>query len=157
MLNNIIIKYLITFFLGICPIIEIRGAIPVGVGLGLTYFQSFVIGFIGNIIPIYFIVKYIQPLFNFLGRFKFFKKIIDWASEKAIKHIEESERLQNFTALGLFLFVAIPLPGTGAWTGALVAAFLDIRLKDAILPIFVGVLTAGLIIMMLTYGVTTIV
>ena len=57
MLNNIIVKYLITFFLGMCPIIEIRGAIPVGVGLGLSYFESFVVGFIGNIIPIYFIVK----------------------------------------------------------------------------------------------------
>ena len=150
MLNNIIIKYLITFFLGMCPIIEIRGAIPVGVGLGLTYFQSFVIGFIGNIIPIYFIVKYIQPLFNFLGRFKFFKKIIDWASEKAIKHIEESERLQNFTALGLFLFVAIPLPGTGAWVGSLIANFLNLPPKKAIPPIVAGVLVAGIIVLAVT-------
>lgn len=156
MLNNIIIKYLITFFLGICPIIEIRGAIPVGVGLGLTYFQSFVIGFIGNIIPIYFIVKYIQPLFNFLGRFKFFKKIIDWASEKAIKHIEESERLQNFTALGLFLFVAIPLPGTGAWVGSLIANFLHLPVKKAWLPLALGVLTAGIIVLIATGSVVTI-
>lgn len=156
MLNNIIIKYLITFFLGMCPIIEIRGAIPVGVGLGLTYFQSFVIGFIGNIIPIYFIVKYIQPLFNFLGRFKFFKKIIDWASEKAIKHIEESERLQNFTALGLFLFVAIPLPGTGAWVGSLIANFLHLPVKKAWLPLALGVLTAGIIVLIATGSVVTI-
>ncbi len=156
MLNNIIIKYLITFFLGMCPIIEIRGAIPVGVGLGLTYFQSFVIGFIGNIIPIYFIVKYIQPLFNFLGRFRFFKKIIDWASEKAIKHIEESERLQNFTALGLFLFVAIPLPGTGAWVGSLIANFLHLPVKKAWLPLALGVLTAGIIVLIATGSVVTI-
>ena len=156
MLNNIIIKYLITFFLGMCPIIEIRGAIPVGVGLGLTYFQSFVIGFIGNIIPIYFIVKYIQPLFNFLGRFRFFNKIIDWASEKAIKHIEESERLQNFTALGLFLFVAIPLPGTGAWVGSLIANFLHLPVKKAWLPLALGVLTAGIIVLIATGSVVTI-
>ena len=68
------LKYLVTFLLGMCPIIEIRGAIPVGVGMGLTYFEAFIVGFLGNIIPIYFIVKYIGPIFDFLGRFKFFKK-----------------------------------------------------------------------------------
>ena len=109
-----------------------------------------------NIIPIYFIVKYIQPLFNFLGRFKFFKKIIDWASEKAIKHIEESERLQNFTALGLFLFVAIPLPGTGAWVGSLIANFLHLPVKKAWLPLALGVLTAGIIVLIATGSVVTI-
>lgn len=153
MLNNIIIKYLITFILGMCPIIEIRGAIPVGVGLGLSYFQAFLIGFIGNIIPIYFIVKYIGPIFDFLGRFKFFKKIIDWASNKAIKHIEESTRLQNFTALGLYLFVAIPLPGTGAWVGSLIANFLHVPLKKACIPLILGVLTAGTIILIATGSV----
>ena len=91
MLDNIIVKYLITFFLGMCPIIEIRGAIPVGVGLGLSYFESFVIGFIGNIIPIYFIVKHIGVIFEILGKINIFKKIIDWASIRAIKKIEESE------------------------------------------------------------------
>ena len=156
MLNNIIIKYLITFFLGMCPIIEIRGAIPVGVGLGLSYFESFVIGFIGNIIPIYFIVKHIGVIFDFLSRFKIFKKIIDWASNRAIKKIEESERLQNFTALGLFLFVAIPLPGTGAWVGSLIANFLHVPLKKAWLPLVLGVLTAGSIILIATGSVVTI-
>ena len=156
MLNNIIVKYLITFFLGMCPIIEIRGAIPVGVGLGLSYFESFIIGFIGNIIPIYFIVKFIQPLFKLLSKIKIFKKIIDWASDKAIKHIEESERLQNFTALGLFLFVAIPLPGTGAWVGSLIANFLHIPVKKAWFPLTLGVLTAGIIVLLATGSVVTI-
>ena len=156
MLNHIVVKYLITFLLGMCPIIEIRGAIPVGVGLGLSYFESFVIGFIGNIIPIYFIVKYIGPIFDFLGRFKLLKKIIDWASNKATKHIEESERLQNFTALGLFLFVAIPLPGTGAWVGSLIANFLHVPLKKAWFPLVLGVLTAGSIILLATGSVVTI-
>ncbi len=156
MLNNIVVKYLITFILGMCPIIEIRGAIPVGVGLGLTYFQAFLVGFIGNIIPIYFIVKYIGPIFDFLGRFKIFKKIIDWASNKATKHIEESERLQNFTAFGLFIFVAIPLPGTGAWVGSLIANFLHVPLKKAWLPLALGVLTAGFIVLAATGSVVTI-
>ena len=76
MLDNIIVKYLITFFLGMCPIIEIRGAIPVGVGLGLSYFEAFVIGFIGNIIPIYFIVKHIGVIFKILGKIKICQKIM---------------------------------------------------------------------------------
>ena len=156
MLDNIIVKYLITFFLGMCPIIEIRGAIPVGVGLGLSYFESFVVGFIGNIIPIYFIVKYIGPILDFLSRFKIFKKIRDWASNKSTKHIEESERLQNFTALGLFLFVAIPLPGTGAWVGSLIANFLHVPLKKAWLPLALGVFAAGCIVLFATGSVVTI-
>lgn len=153
---NIIVKYLITFFLGMCPIIEIRGAIPVGVSLGLSYFEAFVVGFIGNIIPIYFIVKYIGPIFDFFGRFKIFKKIIDWASDRATKKIEESEKLQNFTALGLFLFVAIPVPGTGAWVGSLIANFLHVPLKKSWLPLAGGVLAAGIIVLAATGSVVAI-
>ena len=154
---NIILKYIITFFIGMCPIIEIRGAIPFGVGaLHLSYFEAFIAGFLGNIIPIYFIVKYIQPLFKLLGKIKIFKKIIDWASEKAIRHIEEDERLQTFTALGLYLFVAIPLPGTGAWVGSLIANFLHVPLKKAWLPLILGVLTAGTIILLATGSVAAI-
>lgn len=144
----LIVKYLIVLFLGMTPIIEIRGAIPVGVlGLHLSYFESFVVGFIGNIIPIFFIVKYIRPLFDFFGRWKPFRIIIDWATEKATKKIQESEKLQNFTALGLFLFVAVPLPGTGAWVGSLIANFLGLPVKKAFLPLALGVIAAGIIIL----------
>ena len=146
----IIAKYAITFIVSMLPVIELRGAIPVGVGMGLSYFESFIISFIGNIIPVYFIVKYIRPLFDFFSRWKFFKKIIDWATEKATRKIEESEKLQNFVSLGLFLFVAIPVPGTGAWIGSLIANFLDLPPKKAILPIIAGVLTAGIIVLAIT-------
>lgn len=156
MLDNIIVKYLITLFLGICPIIEIRGAIPVGVGLGLSYLESFIIGSIGNVIPIYFIIKYIRPLFDFFGRFKIFKVIIDWATEKATKHIETNERLQNFVAFGLFLFVAIPLPGTGAWVGSLIANFLNVPVRKAFIPIILGVISAGIIVLVATGSIVTI-
>ena len=153
---NIALKYIITFLLGMCPIIEIRGAIPVGVGMGLSYFESFIVGFIGNIIPIYFIVKYIGPIFDFLSRVKLFKIIIDWASNKATKHIEENKRLQNFTALGLFLFVAIPVPGTGAWVGSLIANFLHVPVKKAMPVLIAGVLTAGFIILAATGSVVAV-
>jgi len=156
MLDNIIVKYLITFFLGMCPVIEIRGAIPVGVSLGLSYFESFIIGFIGNIIPIFFIVKFIGPIFEFFRRWKIFRVIIDWASNKATRKIEESEKLQNFTALGLFLFVAIPIPTTGAWVGSLIANFLHVPLKKAWPPLAAGVLTAGIIVLAATGSIVTI-
>ena len=90
---SIILKYLITFFVGMVPILELRGAIPIGVGLGLSYFEAFICSFIGNIVPIYFIVKYIRPLFDFFGRWKPFKVIIDWATERATRKIEESENV----------------------------------------------------------------
>jgi len=155
MLDNIIVKYLITFFLGMCPIIEIRGAIPVGVGLGLSYLESFILGFLGNIIPIFFIVKYIGPIFDFFRRWKIFRVIIDWASNKATRKIEESKKLQNFTALGLFIFVAVPIPTTGAWVGSLVANFLHVPLKKALPPLVAGVLTAGTIVLIATGSIVT--
>ena len=104
----------------------------------------------GNIIPIYFIVKFIRPLFDFFGRWKPFKKIIDWATNKATRKIEENTRLQTYTALALFLFVAIPIPGTGAWVGSLIANFLNLPPKKAIPPIVAGVLTAGVIVLGVT-------
>ena len=157
MLDNIIIKYLITFFLGMCPIIEIRGAIPFGVSiLGLSYLESFILGFLGNIIPIFFIVKFIGPIFDFFRRWKIFRVIIDWASNKATKKIEESTKLQNYTALGLFIFVAIPVPTTGAWVGSLIANFLHVPLKKAYPPLASGVLTAGILVLAATEGVITL-
>lgn len=146
----VFLKYLITFFIGMVPIIELRGAIPIGVGMGLSYFEAFVCSFLGNIVPIYFIVKFIRPLFDFFGRWKPFKKIIDWATNKATRKIEENPRLQTYTALALFLFVAIPIPGTGAWVGSLIANFLNLPPKKAIPPIVAGVLTAGIIVLAVT-------
>ena len=144
----LVIKYLLTGFIGMLPIIELRGAIPIGVlTFQLSYLESFICSFIGNIIPVYFIVKFIRPLFDFFGRWKIFKVIIDWATEKATKHIQENEKLQNAVSVGLFLFVAIPLPGTGAWVGSLIANFLDLPPKKAIPPIIAGVLTAGIIML----------
>ena len=145
------VKYILTGLVGMLPIIELRGAIPVGVfTFHLSYLESFICSFIGNIIPVYFIVKYIRPLFDFFGRWKIIKVIIDWATEKATKHIQENEKLQNAVSVGLFLFVAIPLPGTGAWVGSLIANFLDLPPKKAITPIIVGVLTAGIIVLSIT-------
>lgn len=147
----LIIKYLLTAFIGMVPIIEIRGAVPIGFGVfHLSYLESFICSFIGNIIPIYFIVKYIRPLFDFFGRWKPFKKIIDWASTKANKKIAENPKIKTAVFTTLFLFVAIPVPGTGAWVGSLIANFLDLKPKDALPPIVAGVFTAGIIMLAIT-------
>ena len=151
MFESIVIKYLITLIISMIPVIELRGAIPIAVfTLHLTYIEAFALGVIGNCIPIYFIVKFIRPLFDFFGKFKFFKKIIDFATNKATRKIQENKTLQTFTFLGLYLFVAIPLPVTGAWTGSLIANFLDLPPKKAFWPLALGVLTAGIIILALT-------
>ena len=143
--------YILTLLISMIPIIELRGAIPVAVfSFHLTYAEAFIISFIGNIIPVFFIVKYIRPIFDLLARIKIFKRFIDWVTEKANKKIAENKRLQTATLLGLYLFVAIPLPGTGAWTGALIANFLDLSPKKAVPPIYAGVFTAGIIILVIT-------
>ena len=151
MFENIIVKYICTIIISMIPVIELRGAIPIAVfSFHLTYFEAFILSVIGNCIPIFFIVKYIKPLFNFFGRFKPFKKIIDYATEKANKKIAENPKLQTATFFALYLFVAIPLPMTGAWTGSLIANFLDLPPKKSFLPLGLGVLTAGIIILTVT-------
>ncbi len=146
-----IVGYLATLIIGMIPIIELRGAIPIAVfNFKLTYMEAFIISFIGNIIPVYFIVKFIRPIFDLLGKIKIFRKVIDWVTEKANTKIAENKKLQTATLLGLYLFVAIPLPGTGAWTGSLIANFLDLPPKKAVPPIIAGVFTAGIIMLALT-------
>lgn len=146
-----LVGYLVTFIVSMIPIIELRGAIPIGVlTFHLSYFEAFIISFIGNILPVYFIVKFIRPIFDLLGKIKFLKRIIDWATEKATKKIAESEKLQKATLLGVFLFVAVPLPGTGAWMGSLIANFLELEPKKAVPVIVAGVFTAGIIMLGLT-------
>ena len=140
------LKYLLTLILGAFPIIELRyAAIISQYTFNLAPLPSFICGFIGNILPVYFIVKYAKPLFNFFGRWKPFKIIIDWASERATKKIANSEKLQNCTAIALFLFVAVPIPTTGAWVGSLIANFLDMPPKKAVPPIILGIIVAGII------------
>lgn len=149
-----ILKYILTGILGATPIIELRYSVVISQYLfNLQVLPAFICGLIGNIIPVYFIVKYIRPLFDFFGRFKIFKVIIDWASEKATRKIAESETLQNYTAIALFLFVAVPLPTTGAWVGSLIANFLDMPVKKAVPPIIAGTITAGIIMVLANGGV----
>ncbi|WP_307983356.1 small multi-drug export protein [uncultured Anaerofustis sp.] len=148
-------SFLYTLLISMVPIIELRGGLPVGIASGLSFPAAYIASVIGNLIPVPFIILFIRRIFVLIRKYMpKLSSMIDKLENKA--HLK-GQKVRKYQKFGLFIFVAIPLPGTGAWTGALVAAFLDIRLKDAILPIVCGVLTAGILIMILTYGVTAVI
>jgi len=132
------------------PIIELRGAIPIGISLGLSPIHAGILSFIGSMIPVPFILFTIRPIFNHMKKTRTFKKLIHKITDRSIHN---SGKIQKYGAWGLLVFVAIPLPGTGVWSGSLAAALLDMRFKWAFPAIFFGNLIAGLIIMTLSHGV----
>ncbi len=135
-------KYLMTFLVSMLPIVELRGAVPIGTALGLNLWWVLIISIIGNIIPAPFIILFARPIIRWLKKTKMFAPLANKLEEKVDKN---KDKITKYEKLGLFLFVAIPLPGTGAWTGALVASFLDMRLKHSLPAIIGGVITAGII------------
>lgn len=135
------------------PIIELRGAIPVGISLGLAPIHATILSFIGSMIPVPFILFTIRPIFNYMKTTKTFKKLIHKLTDRSM---EGSGKIQKYGVWGLLLFVAIPLPGTGVWSGSLAAALLDMRFKWAFPTIFIGNLIAGVLIMLLSHGVVSV-
>lgn len=143
-------KELIIFIISMIPILELRGGLIAATLLNLKIIPSFIICFIGNIIPIPFILWLITPIFNYLKKTKLFSSMVTKLENRAIKRKDQIEKLQY---IGLLLFVGIPLPGTGAWTGCLIAALLNMDKKKAMLYAILGVLMAGLIMLVLSYGI----
>lgn len=136
--------------LSMIPVAELRLAIPLAITqYGLYPIEAFLFSCIGNLIPVPFIVLFIRKIFNLLKKFKIFHNIVVKLEERGNSKIKTVEKYKFW---GLFLFVAIPLPGTGAWTGALIAALMDMRLKRALPSIVLGVLTAGTIVTLATTG-----
>ncbi|MBQ6714070.1 MAG: small multi-drug export protein [Clostridia bacterium] len=135
------------------PVIELRGAIPVGLGLGLPLWLSVTVSIIGNLIPVPFIIIFIKKIFALMRRWKKLDGIVTKLENRAEK---KSETVKKYAFWGLFIFVAIPLPGTGAWTGSLIAAMLDMPLKKAFPSVLLGVLTAALIVSIVSYGAFSI-
>ncbi len=147
-------KYLWVFFVSMVPIIELRGAIPISQGLGLPIGWSYVVSIIGNMLPVPFI-------------YLFARKVLEWGADKPLiggffswclaKGESGGQKLQEKAGRGLFialmLFVGIPLPGTGAWTGTLAASILDMDFKSSVLAVMCGVLLAGVIMMIASFGV----
>ena len=147
-------KYLATFIISMIPVIELRGAIPIGVGLGLTHIEAMAISIIGNMLPVPFIILFIRPIFKWMTRKS--EKLGRFAQKLEARAEGKWDRIHRFQFFALTLFVAIPLPGTGAWTGALIAAVMNMRLRNALPSILLGVLIAGVLVTGLTYGFTSI-
>lgn len=140
---------LIVFFISLLPVLEIRGGMIAARLLEMSFAKAFLICYLGNMLPIPFIILFIRKIFDFLRKSKFFEKIILKLEQKTEKN---KDKILRYKSWGLLIFVAIPLPGTGGWTGALMAALLDIRIKRSLPIIALGVLIAGFIMSGLTYG-----
>ena len=138
------------FVISLMPILELRGGMIAARLLEVPFLKAFSICFISNMLPIPFILLFIEKIFEWLRRFKFFEKIIVRLEAKTDRN---KDKVLRYKSWGLLLFVAIPLPGTGGWTGALMAALLGIDFKRSLPIIALGVFIAGLIMSLITYGI----
>ncbi len=158
MFNNILLKYLLVFFVSMVPLIELRGAVPIGLspllGDALPLVPLYIICIIGNMLPVPFIFFFARKVLIWGADKKFIGKFFTFCLEKGEKG---GQKLQKKAGRGLyfalFLFVGIPLPGTGAWTGTLAASFLNMDFKKSILAIIAGVILAGVIMGLASVGV----
>jgi uncharacterized membrane protein len=144
-------RFLTTFLISMVPVIELRGGLPYGITLGLPYPLALTAAVLGNMLPVPFIIVYIQRIFAWLRRI--WAKFDGMVSSRERRADRKGDKVRRYGLLGLVILVAIPLPGTGAWTGALVAALLKMKLKDAVPAIFLGVLIAAAIMTAITFGV----
>ena len=142
-------KLLLTFATAMVPVIELRGAIPVGIAAGLPPAVACAVAILGNLLPVPFIMLLARRVFNWLRDSRLFGSKIVWLERRA--HLK-GRIVQRYRLPGLVVLVAIPLPGTGAWTGALVASLLDIRLRSAMPAILLGLMIAGGITTAVTLG-----
>ena len=146
--------FTLTVLVSMLPVVELRGGIPFGVAAGLPVWAAFIAAVIGNLIPVPFIIVYIRRVFQWMRRkLPRLNSLVDALEQKA--HLK-GQKVTRYKYLGLMLLVAIPLPGTGAWTGSLAAAFLDMPLRRAVPAVVAGVLIAGIAISILTYGVASL-
>lgn len=142
-------KESVTFIVSMIPLLECRGGLIVASLLQVDVLKAVPICIVGNILPIPFILLFIKKIFSLLKRISFFRPFIEKLEERAT---HKSKAMEKGEFLGLLLFVGIPLPGTGAWTGALIASLFEVDIKKASLAIFLGILLATLIVGSLSYG-----
>ena len=147
-------KYLATLIISMIPVIELRGAIPIGVSLGLSHAEAMGISIIGNMLPVPFIILFIRPIFRWMTKKS--GKLARLAEKLETTAEGKWDKIHRYQFFALTIFVAIPLPGTGAWSGALIAAVMNMRLRNALPSILLGVLIAGILVSGITYGFTSI-
>ena len=145
---------LLTFLVAMVPVVELRGAIPFGVVRGLNLWTAIIASMLGNLIPVPVIILFIRKIFAWM---RAHMPKLDGLVIRMEKKAEKNRAaVEKYAFWGLVILVAIPLPGTGAWTGALVAAMMEIRLKRAFPAIAIGVAIAGVIVSVITYGAQAI-
>ncbi|HCB65005.1 MAG TPA: small multidrug export protein [Ruminococcaceae bacterium] len=137
------------FVISMIPLIELRGAVILGAALNMNWITVLVVSIIGNMVPVPFLLLFGRKILDWLKSVPLFSKPAHWYEEKLVK---KAEKINSYAKWGLFLLVAIPLPGTGAWTGVLAATFLNMKPRQALPMIFLGVLTAGIIMVIGSYG-----
>ena len=138
------LKYLCVLGISMLPVVELRGAVPIGIGaFELPIIPVLIVSIIGNIIPAPFIILFIRKVFEWMKNKS--QRLARLAEKMEERGKEKGSMIVKYETLGLFILVAIPLPGTGAWTGALVATMMDLRLKNALPAIALGVIAAGTI------------
>lgn len=147
---NTVKEYFWVFFISMLPIIELRGAVPAGVAGGLPFWPTYLVAAVGNMLPVPVILLLVKPTLLFMQKIKIFNKLATFFLEKGHS---TGAKFGDAKYWALFLFVAIPMPGTGAWTGSLAAALLDLDKKKSFLAVLGGVLAAGVIMGIVSYGV----
>ena len=149
---DIVGEELCVFFCSMIPIIELRGAIPIGFAFGLPWWQSYILAVVGNMLPVPFILLLIKAVITWMthSKIKFFNKLAAWLNRRVEKR---RDKIEKYSFWGVCLFVAVPLPVTGAWTGSLVAAMIDMKFWKALLSCLFGVMIAGVIMTLVSYGV----
>ncbi|MBQ3426768.1 MAG: small multi-drug export protein [Clostridia bacterium] len=142
---------IITLIISMIPLLELRGSILVaGAALQLPFIQTYITAVIGNMLPIPFILLFIEKIFKLMKKVPYIEKFPHWCERKAMS---KADQIKKYGYFGLYLFVAIPLPGTGAWTGSLLAVLLGLKRGKSLLFILLGVMTAGLVMSLISYGV----
>lgn len=147
-LGGVVSRELIVFIVSLMPILELRGGIIAGYALGMEFIPTFIIAFLGNMLPIPFILYFIQFIFKVLKKTPM-KKFVIWCENKAES---KSDSIRKYAYWGIFLFVGVPLPGTGAWMGALIASMLKMDPKKTLPVIALGVISAGIIVSIISFG-----
>lgn len=152
---NLFLKYLSVFGMAALPVLELRGAVPYGVAMDLPLPAVLTVSILGNLLPVPFIILFIRQILAWMKAKS--RRLRGIAEKLEARAQAKGDILVKYETLGLFILVAIPLPGTGAWTGSLVAALFDLRMKHALPAIFLGVITAGLIMSVVSYGVDVLI
>ena len=139
------------FIISMIPFIELRGSIIFGAAMGIPWQHTFLVSFLGNILPVPFLILLARPIFAWLKTTRLLAGFTQKVEDRLMKRADKVT-VQKYSAVGLFLFVAIPLPGTGAWSGSLIAALLDVKMRYALPAVIAGVFAAGVIMTVASYG-----